>query len=104
MKQFMVDSDKVNDLIYLMDEEDGTSVYAMYMNGEPVFYVYANKNVYDMPIFISKPEFDAPRIPVPGARAFLIDDMSRINGNSVKAVVFPSLAWLIAALYVPKSE
>jgi|SRR5690349_1842878 len=100
----LVNKSLVNDLVYLMDEEDNTSVYAMYMNSEPVFYLYANKNVFDIPVYISKPEFDAPRIKLEGVRGFLIDDMSRINGNSMKAIAFPNLAWLIAGLYVPESE
>lgn len=99
------DKTKTNELVYVMDDETtGESTYAMYMNGEPVFYAYANKNVFDMPITVSIPEFDAPRSVLPNCRAFLIDDMSRINGNSMKAVIYPNLAWIIASLYVPQGN
>lgn len=93
---------EINEMVYLLDEEDGTSVYVMYLNGVPVFYAYANKNVMDMPVQVSKPETDAPRYKIDGVRAYLVDDMTRVAGPSVQAATIPQLPWILSALYVPQ--
>lgn len=90
-----------NALEYLFNEDDGTSVYVMYLNGRPAFYAYAHKDVMDCPISVSMPQTDAVRHKI-GARAFLVEDMSRIAGPSVQMAVIPNIPWILMELYVPK--
>jgi len=97
----LADKTKPNVMEYLFNEDDGTSVYVMYLNGRPAFYAYAHKDVMDIPIKVSKPQTDAERIPT-GTRAYLIEDMTRIAGPSVQQALIPNIPWILMELYVPK--
>lgn len=89
-----------NKLSYTGDE-DGYSIYLMWLGGRGVFYAKASKDEEGMPIYIRTVYGDSWMKTT--SRAFAKDDGSRISAMTMKEAVYGNLPWLMADLIIPKS-
>ena len=85
-----------NKLSYQGDQEDGSSLYLMTLNGKVVFVARVHKDEPDMPIWIRAVNADTWH--KTSSRAFTVEDGSRISAMSMKEAVYGNLPWMLADL------